>query len=172
MREEIKTSFDEEIGKPSEYIEVPLSDIIVKTIARVTNRVLCGPELAHDERHLSNAIAYTMDVVVSMLFVRPFPEWLKPLVVMFTPVKRRQALARQIIGPVIRRRMEASDRGDHDKPDNMLQWLVDSAPPGTRTVENIADMIMLLNFGGIHTTSGVLFSHSVCTTLRHRFYSY
>jgi hypothetical protein len=53
-------------------------------------------------------------------------------------------------------RLRVSHKGK-DKPNDLLQWIVDASPAKERTVKDIAERIMGLNIAAIHTTTAVGF---------------
>ena len=63
----------------------------------------------------------------------------------------------KIMGPIVQERL-TKDFKEGEKPDDMIQWLVDAAPPVERTVPQIVERIMALNVASIHTTTMVKFS--------------
>lgn len=52
----------------------------------------------------------------------------------------------------IQERLEAKSNDSIDKPEDLLQWLIDAAPPIEKTVPQLAERLMALNVASIHTT--------------------
>lgn len=44
---------------------------------------------------------------------------------------------------------------DDKKPDDLIQWLIDAAPPVEKSVYQIVERVMALNVASIHTTTMV-----------------
>jgi hypothetical protein len=76
------------------------------------------------------------------------------ILVKFTPIGHRKRRAVKIMGPIVQERMTKIYK-DGEKPDDMIQWLVDAAPPVERTVPQIVERVMALNVASIHTTTMV-----------------
>jgi cytochrome P450 len=74
---------------------------------------------------------------------------------MLTPFRRIQKQARQILGPTIQARLDAQYDNEADKPNDMIQILIDAAPDVERTMPQIAERLMTLNMASIHTTTMV-----------------
>ena len=58
----------------------------------------------------------------------------------------------------IQERLESSSDKSTEQPDDLLQWLIDVAPPIEKTVPQLAERIMALNVASIHTTVMVCWS--------------
>lgn len=62
----------------------------------------------------------------------------------------------EFLGPTIRERVASKAAGDSDqKPDDLIQWLLDADPPEERNVEMLTERVMALNVASIHTTTMV-----------------
>ncbi|KAK3387830.1 cytochrome P450 [Podospora didyma] len=151
MREEIRRTFDELIGSPSNWTEIPINDVIVKCVARVNNMVFYGPELAYNDAYNDNAIKWAMDVVIASISVRNYPNWLKSFAVWFTPIHRRRKMADNILVPIVQQRLDATAKGEPVR-DDLMQWLIEAAPPAQKTAKLIAETIIFLDLGSIHST--------------------
>ncbi|KAF8639979.1 hypothetical protein AX17_001225 [Amanita inopinata Kibby_2008] len=63
------------------------------------------------------------------------------------------------LGPLIEERLEQETRHGKDrsdKPNDLIDWLLEVAQGPQRTVRNISIRVLVLNFAAIHTTSGAL----------------
>jgi hypothetical protein len=58
------------------------------------------------------------------------------------------------LGPLVEERLRRTDP-DHKKEDDLLQWLIDEAPPIEKTVYQLVERVMALNVASIHTTTMV-----------------
>ncbi|EUC47347.1 hypothetical protein COCMIDRAFT_3606 [Bipolaris oryzae ATCC 44560] len=157
MMQQVEEGLQQGFGDPEDWVEVPLYDTIAKIVAKVSNRAFSGMQLCQNEEHLQNVMDYAQAVVLSAELIRPFPNWLKPFLVKFTPIGSRKRRAMQIMGPIVQERL-TKDYKEGEKPDDMIQWLVDAAPPVERTVPQIVERIMALNVASIHTTTMTLTS--------------
>jgi hypothetical protein len=57
----------------------------------------------------------------------------------------------EILTPIVQRCMDDSSRGE-TLNDNMLRWLIEENPPHFTNLPAILQGIMMINFGGLHTT--------------------
>lgn len=141
------------VGSPSDWTEVPLYATVVKMVARVSNNAFTGQLFCRNEAYLENAIAYAQSVVISAEIIRLFPNWLKPLVASLTPFRKIQKQAQELMGPLVQKRLDTNWDEEKDKPNDMIQILIDAAPPVERTMPQIVERMMTLNMASIHTTT-------------------
>jgi hypothetical protein len=55
----------------------------------------------------------------------------------------------------IQDRLDGKVDEDGQKPHDLVQWLIDAAPPVEKTVPQLAERVMALNVASIHTTTMV-----------------
>jgi len=98
----------------------------------------------------------TVDKLTSIpKLIRPFYAW------MFNSTKlinSHRKMAQTLLGPIIQRRFEegrfARENGTiYEKPDDMLQWLIDRVEPHHKNIEDLSELQLLSNLASIHTTS-------------------
>ncbi|KAK5102937.1 hypothetical protein LTS08_003739 [Lithohypha guttulata] len=153
MLGEIQQALDELIGSPQEYQPFSMYGLIATVVAQASNMVMIGPELAHNKPFLALAIKYAEAVVISAELIRPFPDWLKHILIRIVPVWARRKDARRYLEPMLRARL-AGDFKDGQKPDDLLQWLMDVAPQGIeRSIPALVERYMAMNVASIHTTT-------------------
>ena len=58
------------------------------------------------------------------------------------------------MGPLVQKRLDRKWKDD-EKPNDMIQILIDAAPPVERTMPQIVERMMSLNMASIHTTTMV-----------------
>ncbi|TFY55831.1 hypothetical protein EVJ58_g8000 [Rhodofomes roseus] len=105
-----------------------------------------------------------MDVVLGSALIKHFPSFLKPFVAKFcTNIPASIDRIVRHLEPIIPERLRVaaesklSSRKEGNSPNDLLQWLIESAPEGPeRTVPALALRILVLNFAAMHTTSTVL----------------
>lgn len=56
---------------------------------------------------------------------------------------------------ILQDRLDEKWRETGDKPDDLIQWLIDEAPPIEKTVPLLVERVMALNVASIHTTTMV-----------------
>ncbi|KAI6872898.1 hypothetical protein KC343_g725 [Hortaea werneckii] len=153
MAEEMQSSFTRNIGSPTDYTPVTLYEIIALTVASTSNRVFVGEPLSSNYDYLRNAVDYAAGVVLSAEILRVFPDWTKKYLVKWAPVARYRKRAIAFLGPIIKPRLESfSKDGTTDNAD-LIDWLIEAAPPVERNVEMLVERVMALNVASIHTTT-------------------
>ncbi|CDO73010.1 hypothetical protein BN946_scf185007.g64 [Trametes cinnabarina] len=148
-------------AKSDEWLEVAVMPTLQQIIAQISSRVFVGPPLCRNQDYLNLAIAFTIDIIKDRTLVKLAPSFLKPLVGKLSNNVRRTL--RQTIPhlkPIIDERWELMEKlGDDwtDKPNDMLQWVIDtSRTRKDNTYEAIARRILLVNFAAIHTSSNTI----------------
>ncbi|KAK2808997.1 hypothetical protein FQN50_004271 [Emmonsiellopsis sp. PD_5] len=153
MWDEMNCAFDDLIGSPDDYQPFGIYEIIALTIGRITSRVFVGTELSRNKEFVKIAMDYAQAVVISAELLRPFPDWLKWSLVKVMPVAsyRRQAI--KYLSKTVQDCLDGKLDENGNKPDNMVQWLADTAPPVERSVPLLVERIMALFVASIHTTT-------------------
>lgn len=59
-----------------------------------------------------------------------------------------------MMGPIVQKRLDATWK-DEEKPHDLIQFLIDSAPDHERTMPQIVETMMMFNMASIHTTTAV-----------------
>jgi len=152
MVSEIEHSFKEQIGLPEEFTPISLYGVIAMTVARVSNSIFVDGDYRRNKEYLQNATDYAQAVVLSAEVVRLFPHWAKSIVIKILPVTTCMRKAVGFLGKDVQDRLEERYDGGK-KPDDLIQWLIDAAPPVEKTVYQIVERVMALNVASIHTTT-------------------
>ena len=134
---------------------------VSRLISHIAARHFVGYPLCRDEEWLSTAMDYSENAFQTIILIRIFPDWAKPLVAIFAPYawKVSSALrkAQRIIVPVIneRRRAESKAYGDtsYQKPNDFLQWMMDEADEYDGQPHKLAHRLLILTLAAVHTTS-------------------
>lgn len=154
MQDEVRTGLDDLIGSPADWTPFTIYRLMAMAIARTSNRVMISDGLHKDTNFLNTAIDYAEAVVLSAELIRPFPYWMKHIVIRLTPVWWQRRKATKFLEPILSKRLRGGfEQGE--KPDDLLQWLIDAAPPFERNVPHMVERIMAMNVASIHTTTMV-----------------
>ncbi|CAI0649700.1 unnamed protein product [Colletotrichum noveboracense] len=134
-----------------------------RIIAKTSGRIFVGPDLCRDEVYLDAAVNYTLDMTAAIQAVGFISPWLRPFLASRAPqVKKlhhRFQQADDFLRPVVTARRQAALHGlnEKDKPDDMLQWLMDSQDKfGQQSDRAISKYQLSLTFAAIHTTTAAL----------------
>jgi hypothetical protein len=164
MTTEIRSALDDLVGAPQDDTPCIIYDTIAMVVARVSNRIMVSDEdLYRNKDFLRMAIDYAEAVVLSAELLKPFPEWMKHILVRVTPVWACRRKAKAHLEPLLRKRL-AGGFEDGKRPDDLLQWLADAAPPVDRNIDQMVERLMAMNVASIHTTTMV----SVCEAVNER----
>lgn len=78
------------------------------------------------------------------------------IVIKILPVTTCMRKAVGFLGKDVSNRLHERYEGGK-KPDDLIQWLIDAAPPVEKTVYQIVERVMALNVASIHTTTMVCY---------------
>ncbi|TEB33836.1 cytochrome P450 [Coprinellus micaceus] len=129
---------------------------LVHIVCRTTNRLFVGLPLCREPEYRKIQEDWTIQIVATSHLIHLFPTILKPVVAKLVATVRSNAkIVEKYLAPIILERLEkAKDGNDWEgKPNDLVQWLIDLAPPQHRNVTDITVKVMLINFAAIHTTS-------------------
>lgn len=127
---------------------------------------------ARNQQYLDTVVHYATAAVLSAELIRAFPHWLKSqghfawslvwlteirdsILIKSAPVTRYRRVGTQLLESLIQARLDGKLDENGEKYDDLIQWLVDAAPPIERTIPQLAERIMALNVASIHTTTMV-----------------
>lgn len=158
ISEEVYESMSLELPQTEEWTEVNINSKLLRIVGMVSGRIFVGPKLCRDERYLDMAINYTIDLVTAAYIVAMIPQWLRPVIAPFIPhikrVHKRIDEAMAVLQPVIAARQEAAKDPDAEKPDDMLQWIMDNqSAAGQQDTKELAKIQLGTSFAAIHTTT-------------------
>ncbi|KAK0610723.1 cytochrome P450 [Bombardia bombarda] len=157
IADEVQESFKLEMPDCDDWTRVNINKKLLRIVARVSGRVFVGPELCHEEEYLDASINYTLELMEVQRAVSLMPLWKRPFLANRLPqVKKLDARikkAHEFLRPVLATRMRLGK--DDEKPDDMLQWIMDTQTKSgvTATEELLAKLQLGITFAAIHTTT-------------------
>ncbi|KAJ7148805.1 cytochrome P450 [Mycena crocata] len=154
LKDEIFTAFEDEIplSDNGDWVAVPALKTVLRVVSRSSNRLFVGIELCRDPDYRDLNIEFAEDVMKRAKVINLFPDVLKPIVgPIMSPLPRGMARAKKHLVPMIEERLK-QEAGD-ERPNDLISWLLDHAVGEERTVENLVQRILMINFVAIHTTS-------------------
>ncbi|OKP01050.1 Ent-kaurene oxidase [Penicillium subrubescens] len=143
-----------------QWITIKAHEMFVSLISRATSRVLAH-SLRRNEQWLDVASNYSVNVGITILLLRPFPNFLRPFIAPFLPsvrqMKKQLQFAKNLFIPMIneRRAAEAANDPGYVKPDDFLQWMMDMAEDEQDLdAEALAHHnLILMSLAVVHTSS-------------------
>ncbi|TBU62546.1 cytochrome P450 [Dichomitus squalens] len=156
--DELKLTVPECIpAKTDEWTAVTVMPAMQQIVARVSSRVFVGLPICRNQDYLSMAIRFAIDVIKDRKIITITPYGLKTIVSkLFSKTKRVFKQATPVMEPVINERranMKAFGEDWSDKPNDLLQWIIDEAVLRNQSNASIVERIFLINFAAIHTSS-------------------
>lgn len=136
-----------------------LFHLVLRLVSFIAARQFVGDSLCEDEEWLSTALDYTENAFKTIILLRIFPDWIKPLAVVFIPFSYRVrwalSKAKRIVVPLIlkRRALEEKHGSDYKKPEDFLQYMMDDANEFDGQPEKLAHRLLILTLASVHTTS-------------------
>jgi cytochrome P450 len=134
---------------------------VFRAVAIMTGRAFIGLELNRNEEWLHRSTSFMMDVYIAGAKLRQYSHFMRPfgarfLIPKIHQVWKHQQTARRPLVPIVRERTrcEASKPG-YQKPNDMIQWLMDnnSKQERPRSFEELAQLRLLVCFAALHTST-------------------
>ncbi|KAK7737350.1 hypothetical protein SLS53_006653 [Cytospora paraplurivora] len=141
------------------YTSLNAFHLVLRLVSFIAARHFVGLPLCENEEWLETALCYTENAFKTIILLRIFPDWAKPLASLCTPfsykVNWALARAKRIIVPIIqeRRRRDAAAESDYEKPEDFLQYLIDATTGNDAQPEKLAHRLLILTLAAVHTTS-------------------
>ena len=129
-----------------------VADVFVQIVARVSSRMFGGKELSRHKAWVDSTINFAVDGFIGAQAIKKYPHVIRPLVASRIPelskIGQHQAIAKQVIVPILNDRERLKS-----KPQDFLQWMLDSAQGEETEKEFIASIQLKLSFAAIHTSA-------------------
>jgi hypothetical protein len=117
-----------------------------------------GSELCYNEEWIKASIGYTVDVFGAAYSLKYWPKSIRGFMARFDPLviksqQHRDAI-KKFLGPVVKERKANVDRPGYQKPDDMLQWMIDKSEDfGVNGDEEMAAVQLGVGLVSIHSTT-------------------
>ncbi|KAF8541340.1 cytochrome P450, partial [Trichophaea hybrida] len=153
---ELIMAFEENTDIGPDWTSVNNFNVMLNCVARTTNRIFVGFPLCRDQEYLDHVVAFAIQVTKSTAALDMIPKFLRPLAVIF--ISNREKTLKKVmisIKPIIEeRRSKMQQFGEEwaDKPEDAIQWILETADPG-ESIRELCIKLLFLNFVSIHTTS-------------------
>ncbi|KAK5988331.1 Cytochrome P450 monooxygenase [Cladobotryum mycophilum] len=140
------------------YHSVKAFHLVLRLVSFIAARHFVGSPLCEDEGWLSMALAYTENAFKTIILLRIFPDFMKPLVAWFIPFSYQVSWAlrkaKRIVIPLIveRHRRQETDP-NYERPEDFLQYIMDGASNSDGDPEKLAHRLLILTLAAVHTTS-------------------
>ncbi|KAJ0417693.1 cytochrome P450 [Aspergillus carlsbadensis] len=167
--DELQHAFKVEVPECTDrWVSVNLYSMILRLINRSTSRVIVGETLCRNEEWLNIVTDYTHNLGLTIILLRPLPQFLRPFAARILPSvrylnKTLRYVKEEVFVPMIlaRREAEANDPGCW-KPDDFMQWMMDTADNEyDEKPENIAQGLMIIMALAVVHTSTMLITQGI-----------
>lgn len=131
----------------------------MRLITCITARLFVGSCLCRDEEWLSTTVRFSENAWKLGVFLRLFPDLVKPLIQIFCPpawkLSKYRKKAQNIITPIIveRRKAEAAGDESYQKPNDFLQWMMDDANEYDGRPDKLAHRLLIMTLASSFTTT-------------------
>ncbi|EKM61752.1 uncharacterized protein PHACADRAFT_248575 [Phanerochaete carnosa HHB-10118-sp] len=161
MFDELRIAFREHIPANSDrWLPVHASPVMSTIITRVANRVFVGMPVCRDSGYVHMMVHFEEDVSKAVRLLATFPGFMKRIAGRkLTVIDKRVQQCLDYLRPVIDDRMATMTEFGKDwtdKPNDLLQWIIDEVVARNQGPEEVARIVLFINFGAIGTTSAAI----------------
>lgn len=133
----------------------------LRAIARLSGRAFVGTSVNRKEEWMDTSINFAIHVFMAVVKLQFIPAWLRPigqfLVSDLRKIRADIARAKAMLQPIMEERLRDMDIPGYEKPDDLIQWLLDTLPENERTdYQAQAELQLVLSAASIHTTNNLL----------------
>ncbi|KAF8994954.1 cytochrome P450 [Cyathus striatus] len=158
ITDEISASFTDLIeDKGNDWTKVVAYDMILKAVIRTSNRLFVGLPLCRNPDYIELQEQLAFDVIVASRILNMFPPSFRSFMVRFTKAPAQIQRNIRHLAPVIKDRIEKIDKlgpNYEGKPNDLISWCLEYARDGyRRTVYDLSNRILIVNFAAIHSSS-------------------
>ncbi|EKM83194.1 hypothetical protein AGABI1DRAFT_104916 [Agaricus bisporus var. burnettii JB137-S8] len=160
IRDEVRAALHDLIPATEDWVTFPAYTTFQHIICRAINRYFVGIPICRDPGYCAAMEKYLVDVLISAKIIDCFPEFFRPLVGNYvTPVAKTMKQVMKYLAPTVQERIaryEQYGKDDTERPNDLISWLLETATEDYhRTLHDIINRILLLNFAAMHTTTMV-----------------
>lgn len=155
LQDEMKYATDLCLGPCEDWTSIMPYPVFCRIVALISGRVLVGLPISRDENWVRISIGFAMTAFGAAGKFRQWPAWSKPFVVPWLDatknIQKQRAEAVRLLTPVIKERMKNLDLPLEDRPNDMIQWALNTAERKdmTRTAEEQAEIQLTLSMAAI-----------------------
>nr|BAD94560.1 cytochrome P450 [Phanerodontia chrysosporium] len=158
MFDELDTAFRECVPANAErWLPVQAHTTMASIVTRAANRIFVGLPVCRDAGYIHMMIHVAEDVSDAVRTLSMLPTFMKPFVARrATVIDQRIQQCLDYLRPAIADRMSMLERFGKDweeKPNDVLQWIIDEVTARNQGEDEVARIVLFINFGAIETTS-------------------
>ncbi|KAM3418000.1 hypothetical protein BST61_g6211 [Cercospora zeina] len=159
MNEECVYGFEKYMPVSGEWLATKPYHIFAKIVALISGRVLVGQELCRDEDWIRLSMEFSTHAFGAARTLRSGNKWpWSMLLASFTEpavkeILKRRREAEALIKPICEERLRMKNNPDWKKPDDGIQWLLDSHSTSGESAEEVVKSQLRLTMAAIHNTT-------------------
>jgi hypothetical protein len=148
-----------------DWVALDVHSTLSRVVGRLSSRVFAGLELSRNDEWLAISTAYPQDAFECTMALRLVPGPLRPFAAAVLPAYWRTrhdiASAKRIISAIVNQRRQSQAPESHDdRPDDLLQWMMDAAKGADARPESLGHRMLFVSDASVMTTS-LLISHCI-----------
>ncbi|ODA80720.1 hypothetical protein RJ55_03679 [Drechmeria coniospora] len=156
MRNELEFALQNDVPDCQDWTSVSIQPLMLKIIGRITNRLFVGLPLCRDPEWFEAVSAHAHNVTITQIAIRIVPPFIRPLLNLLLPTRWRYEAAirrcqRLLVPEILRRRLQGSE-GGYEKPDDLLQGIMDLSTDDNGA-ENVAQRQITITLVAGHSTA-------------------
>lgn len=161
LKEEVEYITATEFPECKEWTPVKFQPFALRCVARTSGRAFVGSSICRQEAWMDTSINYAVHIFLALVKLQFFPAWLRPLgqylVTDLAKLRQDTANAKNMLIPIVEERLQGMECPGYEKPDDLIQWLLDALPEGEkRDYQAQAELQLILSAASIHTTNNLL----------------
>ncbi|KAL8923013.1 MAG: hypothetical protein Q9208_004825 [Pyrenodesmia sp. 3 TL-2023] len=163
VQEELDFAMEQDFPKcKGKWVKADFNTVILRIVSRITLRTFVGKPLCRNEELLRLNCQIVEQIFTTMVIMRLFPLFLHPLIARLLPpywrIRRVKARIVAIVAPMIRdrRRLQSASDESAEKPEDVIQWMMELAKGDESDAENIATRYIYAVLGSLFSVSGAI----------------
>ncbi|KAI0009521.1 P450 monooxygenase No.2 [Xylariaceae sp. FL0662B] len=173
VKDELDYALDVDLPECTDrWVSVDMHSILARLISRLSSRVFAGTELSRNEEWLTTSTEYPENAFATTMSLRMVPVALRPLAALLLPrywqTRGNVASGKRVVGGIVRRRRaaEIAKKGIYEKPNDLLQWMMDSAEGQDGRPDKLGHRLLFVSDASVMTTS-LLTTHCIYDLMAH-----
>ncbi|KAI2472647.1 cytochrome P450 [Annulohypoxylon bovei var. microspora] len=162
MEEAVSAAFSQYMPQSESWSEFHPYEALRYVSARVSAEVIVGPAFCDNKEWLHVAVEYTENLFRTVVVLRCFPIWMRPLISRLLPSYwegwRHLRKGKELLGPKIQELLDKNNAGTWNPQDdkaedlNVLSWLTSFSKGRDRNADTIGHVLVMVALAAVHTT--------------------
>jgi cytochrome P450 len=148
---------------PDDWVSIDLAKVMTRLVSRMASHIWFGDNpMCRDEAWLALNMEVIEDICLTALILKALPGILHPVIGPILPSRRKlwRSMDRvhSYVVPLIeeRRRRQAAEGKNYEKPDDMLQWFMDDANEDEQDPTGLSMRYIFAVLGSLYLVSNAM----------------